>query len=136
MLRCSFIAMRRRIIDIALVGICIGIAVVLIRSLTSSGSSEQWWALALAGLMLACIQSFVLRRTQQPTNSISTQPLRPVTHRTREQRLFANELDGRWTGLADTVQEIPTAPESGTQTSAGGTNHPTSDTSLTNPPTP
>lgn len=93
----------RRALEIALIGVCMGVAVVAVRTLTPAGSLSQWIALAVAGLLLTILHLVLRKNTHQiaPAKPIATaRKPRPTAT-----ELFANEDDRSWTGLAD-----PTLP--------------------------
>lgn len=96
----------RRAIELMVVGICVGVAVILVRAFTPAGSQLQWGAMLLAAVLLTSVH-FALRQTarrisasQSPDTPRPSRPQRPDPA-----EVFAKELDRRWTGLAD-----PTLP--------------------------
>lgn len=93
----------RRALEIMLVGVSMGVAVVAVRTLTSAGSILQWSALSIVGLVLIIFHLW-LRQDIRQAGPIKP-PVIARTSRPTATELFANEDDRRWTGLAD-----PTLP--------------------------
>lgn len=92
---------RRRALEIGLIGVCIGIAIVAIRTLTEPGSQLQWIAVVFAALVLALLHLVVRRSLRQmPPAPVPRARRRPT--RAQQSELFASEVDQRWTGMAET----------------------------------
>lgn len=89
--------------ETVLFGVCIGLAVVLIRRL--AGTAELQIALLVAaGVVLMIVQIGLRHRRGEPPPTV-----RP-RRRARRNDLYANEQNWNWTGLVD-HRPAPTLPD-------------------------